>query len=335
VAASVFASWFVDCLPAPPRLAIFGRSPQSTQLFTLLSCLFRRAVRLSELTLAGLCSLPIEAQPALFLDDCELDARTQKAISSRSAGGYFPWNGRLLNLSCATVIRSSGVSGHELLGAGALEIPIEDGESPLRVLSPQELREIGKTFQAKLLMYRLRNYRRVADFGGNFPDLQPVLQSRARLLLPCLPVDCDASTKLVSFLEEWNQEPLEDVPTNLGSFVIEALWTISHRKNAHSAHVGTITREVNALLEQRGELFELRPRAVGHLLKALSFQSKRLDAAGRGVLFNRPVREQIHKLAAAYKISLETKDGVNCEYCEPVKEGAPHPAPNVGANGSK
>src|SRR5271163_1677369 len=60
VAYSVLASWFVDCIETPICLSIVGpESTQGRQLFRLLGCLYRRALLLSHLTLAGVYSLPM------------------------------------------------------------------------------------------------------------------------------------------------------------------------------------------------------------------------------------------------------------------------------------
>lgn len=70
---SVFTSWFPDRTAIPTCVSIVGpQSRQGLQVFRLLSCLFRRALPLGDVSVAGLCSFPAGLCPALFLRQREL-----------------------------------------------------------------------------------------------------------------------------------------------------------------------------------------------------------------------------------------------------------------------
>lgn len=317
VAASVFASWFVDCIPAPPWLSLIGpRSVQGTQLFQLLSCLYRRSIRLSDLTLAGLCSLPIEAHPALFLDSCQLSPQVQRLIfAPSSADSYFPWRGRVLSVACAKVIYSTEPMSPLATVGRAIEIPVAPFSNSLPILQIAEQQKIADEFQPKLLMYRLKNYHRVANSELDFPQLASTVRQSAQSLVRCLPEKTDGPSKLLPFFAD-QEEQLEDPATmELHSFIIEAMLSLCHKQNLHSVHVGTVTNRVNELLEKRGEMFELQPRAVGHLLRALNLHSKRIDAEGRGIVLGKTVRERIHRMAANLKMDSGVEDLWNCPQC--------------------
>src|SRR5208282_6272574 len=100
---SVLASWLVDCIEIPICLSIIGPVlTQGRQLFRLLSCLYRRALLLSEMTLTGVYSLPTDLCPALFVERCESNQDLPKLLrASSTRDSYVPRNGRLVNLCCA------------------------------------------------------------------------------------------------------------------------------------------------------------------------------------------------------------------------------------------
>lgn len=344
VAASVFASWFVDCIPAPLCLSLVGpRSVQGTQLFQLLSCLYRRAIRLSDLTLAGLCSLPVEAHPALFLDSCQLSPQVQRLIfAPSSADSYFPWRGRLLNLACTKVIYSTEPMSLVSAGGRAIEIPVAPLPNSLPILHLAEQQKLADEFQPKLFMYRLKNYHRVANSNLDFPQFAPIVQQWAQSLVRCLPEKTDGSTRMLPFFAD-QEEQFEDLAkTDLHSFVVEAMFDLCHKRNTHSVHVGTVTNHVNELLERHGETFELQPRAVGSLLRALDLHSKRLDAEGRGIVLGKTARERIHKLARDWKMDSDFQSRRDCPQCLAIataeKEEVQGPLSKLNvedANGSK
>src|SRR5208282_1149154 len=105
---SVLASWLVDSIEIPICLSIIGPvSTQGRQLFRLLSCLYRRALLLIEMTLTGVYSLPTDLCPALFVERCESNQDLPKLLrASSTRDSYVPRNGRLVNLCCAKVIYS-------------------------------------------------------------------------------------------------------------------------------------------------------------------------------------------------------------------------------------
>lgn len=55
----------------------------------------------------------------------------------------------------------------------------------------------------------------------------------------------------------------------LHSAVIDALLAISHQSEKESVGVAELTTAVNKILERRGELLEMKPRAVGGILRVL------------------------------------------------------------------
>jgi hypothetical protein len=302
---AVLASWLVDCIESPVCLSIIG--PQSTgarQLVRLLACLYRRALRLSEMTLAGVSSLPMLLRPALFIEHYGPNKDLQKLLRVSSARDtYVPRNGRLLDLSCAMVICSEGPLDADAGGSSIIEIPITPSRKPLPILDARAQQQIADRFQPLLLMFRLKHYKQVAGSDFDVPEFAPSVRELARSLGACVSDEPDLREGIAILLAELNALALSERATDLNAIVVEAMLSFCHEAKKESLHVGAITARVSEILEQRGELLEMKPKTVGHKLKALGLATRRLDAAGRGVLLLDAVRERIHKLGMDYQLS--------------------------------
>jgi hypothetical protein len=80
--------------------------------------------------------------------------------------------------------------------------------------------------------------------------------------------------------------------------------------------VAEITAAANRILESRGELVELKPRAMGDLLRNLGFPTKRLGAERRGFTLLNSVRKRIHDLALSHKLLDIPNQSVSCSLCK-------------------
>jgi hypothetical protein len=313
----VFASWFSDRTPIQICISIIGpESRQGWQLFRLLSCLFRRALPLSDANLSGLCSLPNGLFPALFLEQRELSTQSEKVLCAlHGRDTFIPWRGRLVNLGWAKVIRSEEPLSNFALGVGAIEIPVDPGCCSFPMLDLWIQRKIANRFQPMLLMYRLNNMSRITNSLIDFPDFAPPVREVACCLTDCMPDMPDVQAEMTSLLEERNRQVQSECETDPNSIVLEAMLSFCHQENKKSVRVAEVASAVNAILEQDGELFELSAKAAGGKLKLLGLYTKRIDAKNRGLLLTDAARHLIHKLAWDCGVD-ETRDVQSCTYCK-------------------
>ena len=313
----VFASWFSDCTPVSICVSIIGpESRQGCQLFRLLSCLFRRALPLSDANLPGLCSLPAGLFPALFLEQRELSTQSEKVLHASNARGTFiPWKGRLVNLCWPKVIRSEQRLSNRTLGESAIEIPADPGCCSLLLLDPQTQQDIANRLQPKLLMYRLKNFRRIGQSRVDFPNFVQPLREVAGCLANCVPDMPEVQTEMTSLLEERNRQVQSDCEIDPNLIVLQAMLSFCHQANRNSVRVAEVAGAVNAILEQEGEMFELSPKAVGGKLELLGLNTKRIDAKSRGMLLTDARRQLIHKRAWDCGVA-EARNLQRCEYCQ-------------------
>ena len=295
----VFASWFADCAPNPICISIMGPAcRQGWQLLRILSCLFRRPLLLSDVNLGALCSLPAGLSPTLFLEQRDLTRQSEKALYVPNARDTFlPWRGRLVNLCWWKVIRTEVPLNNRALGASVLEIPVDPGCTSFPGFDPWSLEQFASKFQPKLLMYRLKNRQGIYRYPFGIPDFFPEVGELATLLSRCATEIIGAREEIASLLEEHNQQAQFETEMDLNAIVLEVLLTFCHTRDKASVRVAVIAVEVNALLEQIGEMLELSAKAVGARLKTLGLYTKRMDAMGRGLLLTDAVRNLIHRFA--------------------------------------
>ena len=317
---SVLASWVVDCIETPICLSIVGpESTQGRQLFRLLACLYRRALLLSELSLAGVYGLPMDLCPALFIDQFEPNEELHRLLrASGTRDTYVPRNGRLMNLCCAKVISSEVPLYEAAAGGSFIEIPVTTLHEPLPTLDQRTQQQIADDFQPKLLMFRLKTYKRVGDSDFDVPQFAPPIRELARTLGACVSQEPELIAEIVPLLAEQSERALSERPIDLHAVVVEAMLLLCHEGKKESVHVKTIAARVNKILEQRGEMFEMGPKPVGNRMRALGFPTQRLDAAGRGLLLCDAVRRHIHKLASDHQIPILRGGLPLCRHCMPL-----------------
>jgi hypothetical protein len=325
---AVLASWFSECTAVPIWLSIVGpRSNRGSQLFRLLSCLYRRPLVLGEMSLSRFYSLPMDLCPSLFIERYEYSREVDRFLRVTNAqDAYVPRRGRLATVSGARVICSEEPFYDGALGGGGVDIPVTSSRQPLPILDRSTQQQIADEFQPKLLMYRLRNHKRVVESKYDVPEFLSPVRELARCLGACVPDEPELQRGIGSLLKERNEELQADRATDVNAAVVEAMLCFCHDKARQFARVAEITNAVNAILEQSGELLELKPRMVGYKLKALGLTTKRLDAAGRGMPLLRATRVLIHRLARDYAV-LTGRDNEECSDCEHLYQAEEHKTP--------
>lgn len=315
---SVFASWFTDCTATPVCLSLVSPRPgQGSQLIRLLSCLYRRALLLGPTSLGGICSLPLELQPAFLIENGQCDGQLLKLLRLLNVQDAFvPWKGRLLKVSCAKVICTEESLPGDLLGAGFLEIPVPPARRSLPILDHRAQQQITDEFQPQLLMYRLVNYHRVRLSEFDAPDLSSPVRNFARCLGASVPDEPELQREIAPLLQGQSDQILVKCETDLDSVVIEAMFALCHEKDRQSFHVAEVSNKANQILERQGEALEMNPWTVGGRLNDLGITTKRLDSAGRGALLLNALRHLVHKLAWKRKVETVFKYAEVCSDCK-------------------
>ena len=316
---SVLASWFPDATDLPVALVICGpQCPQGTRLFRVLSCLYRRALLVGEISLASLCSLPMDFSPSVFFECHDHSPQIQRVIRATRRRGNIPSRGKLLSTRCTTVIYTEDPLNGGIPDDGAIEIPVSHSRSPLPLLNEDMQQGIAEKFQPKLLMYRLMNYAKVLNSTFDAAPLSSSVNDLARALGACIVDDPDRQAHIVRLLQKKDKEVIEDCSWDLRVTVLDAMLSLCHKKK-ESVYVSEIANEANSILENRGESFVMTARAVGSKLRVLDLITGRMGAAGRGILLTREIQERIHRLAWDNKLLQQSRRQNNCDDCAELR----------------
>ena len=172
---------------------------------------------------------------------------------------------------------------------------------------------MANEFQAKLLRYRMVNYRRVCNARPDTRDFVPSMRDQVCAWLA--PVcDCPDQKSVSASLLQQSREVEGDRLSDDRCLIAEAALFFCHTANAGEFFVGGLAEIVNDLLKGRHEDRSLTDKKVGSLLRALGIHGRRVVKGYRIVLTD-AVRKQIHGVARAYQVGA-ILDGVKrCDHC--------------------
>src|SRR6266404_4059790 len=316
---AVLASWVVEFTEVPVCVALVGApSPARRQLLRLLRCLFRRALLLGEAGLAKFSSLPMEITPSLLIERCELTPQLLNFLeATNSHDAQIVSKGRILKACCAKVLCVEEALGGLLRGWLTIDLSGKDLDTSLPVLDAHAQEQIVEEFQPKLEMFRLKNYSVVRESIFDVPEISSGARDLARCLGGAVASDTELQEQLRPLLKEQDAQPVYgDSAKELHWVVIEALLSCAHQSQKKHIGVAELTATTNRILEGRGELLVMNPRAVGNILRALGFSTQRLTAIQRGIILLNSVRLRIHQLASKYNLLESGSRSNDCAQCQ-------------------
>lgn len=313
----VLSTWFADCLSTAPQMLVLGPQEEATILLQLLAVTCRRALLLSDVSIATWSSLPTSLRPTLIINARRLRASTLDFLQASSVRHqYVVRKGQLLDLFGAKVIYERTPSGARSLIESAICVTLTPAHGRLPVVSDQDREQIANALQRKLLLYRLMNYNKVRESQFDVPQFTAAVRTRARILGACVVDDTNLQSRLVSVLRGQDDEARITRSFSLESVLVEALLFLCHDDvNRASASVGDIAKVMNTILKGRGEPLELEPRKVGDVLRDLQFFPSRQSSAARGISLLVAERRRIHLLARDYDVPAIHDGVVGCLQC--------------------
>ena len=173
-------------------------------------------------------------------------------------------------------------------------------------------------------MFRLQHYRKVVPATIKMSLISPRVRDLAiALLTPFTNSESDLTAILAAINEQYDQA-VTDRTLEPEALVIKALCDFCHDKEFFQVLVGEIAFEVNEARQDLGEEADLKPRAIGPILRSLGLGTDKLNSFGRGVRLTGAVKRRIHQLVHIYNLEPSRIDGcILCEEFEPA--AAPQP----------
>jgi hypothetical protein len=312
--ASVLSTFFADCLPLAPCVCILGNArSEATRLLRILGCLCRHPVLTTDPDVSALGSLVVRLRPTLILYRAQLTPVLRLMRASQRPDFRALRNGEPVNLFCAKAIYLEQGVPPDWVG-DVVEIPIAPARRKLPAWNAEIEQDFAEKLQPKLLAYRLANLAKVAASNLDTPEFVGSVSELTRGLGRCIVEDEKLRNRIMGHLRAHDQVARVERAWQLESLVIEALLFVCHQSPDYPVTVGYVTKLVNGILENRGEITRFKPRKVGPRLAALKILTER-DGNGYCFRLFNETRERIHELAQAFDVP-SVQDGVQrCEYC--------------------
>ncbi|MFZ0637515.1 MAG: hypothetical protein WA755_00275 [Candidatus Acidiferrales bacterium] len=318
----VFASWFPECSEVAPGISITGPWFEATVLLHLLECITRHPLRLGEFTRSGICTLPLELQLTLLVDQRELNASARSFLTaSAHRGAYIHWHGTLID-----VFRARALYRGNSLGAGdfddlTLRVHLAPSRGRLSILDAIAKRAIADEFQGKMLAYRCRNISTVRESRFELSGFASGTRILSRVFGSCIVDAPEIQAGLEGLLQVQEDHDRVGRWTDLRCVAVEALLYHCHVEQKEKIYVGKATSTASAILSGRGETTLLSPEKFGRVLRFLGLAPQR-DNKGFGISLTDRVRRRIHELARDYDVAAVQEATARCPLCSEILSAA-------------
>jgi hypothetical protein len=310
VAAAVANTWVSDCGPV---FNPWGPAGAGNALMELLSCVCRRPLSLVRPSLRELSRLPRGLSPTLILRSANRHTLSPLLEATSEPGAAVLHKGRLVNLRCAIIAYT-----REPLGLPACSVPLF-AMGACRRLSASERQALIDYFQPRLLAYRLRQHRQVADSQFSAPSFAPETRILAEALGAAVEGAPGIQARILRALTEMDEQRLVEHSQTLAAVVLEALLLACH-ENRSAIYVGDVTKVANGIFLGRHEDVELSPKRVGGILSGDLGLSSTRCSGGYEVVLDSHARQRIHRLSADYGTLSTLQPFPNCRFCDEPKE---------------
>jgi len=324
VVAYILATWFIDQLPVAPYLCITGPPGSGkTTLLRWLHCLCRRAVLIAGPPDAAVYSLPALLRPTLLLDEGCFNATSKGQFlecwlrASNVPGIPVPMRGQLVDGYGAKVLCSRRPVADVALASRALHISMVPTTRAFEPVDEEELEQTAAVWQTTLLWLRLLSYVKVEPYGIKLQaGFSPRMQDLQRALMVPFSMDQETAPELVSALSDQEWDAATEKHDSPEGLVVGALFLLCHQEKVSKVFVGQLACVINNSRKLVGEEGDLKPRAVGAILKSLGLKTRKMGNLGRGIVFTDECRVRVHDLLQAYVMQPSNELIAGCSTCK-------------------
>lgn len=312
------STWLADRLPTAPTLTIFGPDQElGIDALRLLSCVCRHPMMLAEVTPGGFRSLPMQLSLTLLLNQQELKPPMQRLFRATSYRGlHLPGNrGSVVDLYGPKAIFCGNDAALDILDGGVIHISATPSQLQSSALDEQVQNKIANDFQPRLLMYRLKNSRKVRE-SVDVSTFTFATRPLARTLAACFPKDAELARDTAQLLRPQDEEVRGQRSCDVNCAIVEILRGIIDDRKQKAVRVNELAKFVNALLRSRGENLTYSAGEIGWKLRGLNIP-RHTSSSGRQVLLRQDTRQSVHRLAQAYDLpcSQRAEAGAGCPDC--------------------
>lgn len=213
----ILATWLVDAMQTAPRILIEGPDiARARQLAQLLHCVCRRALPMSEVTPAALCSLPSGMRFTLLLHQDAVSRKLAALLKATAVRGNPVLRaGELFDFYGAQAILCGSGFSEDTWAMSSIRVTCIPISERLPVLSDEEQQCIAENLQPKLLAFRFSNFLAAcatsfdnSKFAIPLQDLRLALPRRRRRISSfrrnCIPF-CKSKTPKLNLRVGWTR----------------------------------------------------------------------------------------------------------------------------------
>jgi hypothetical protein len=300
----ILATWLVDGMQTAPRLLIEGPDTSRVrQLVQLLRCVCRRAIPISGVTPAALCSLPSGMRFTLLLHENSISPRLATLLQAATLrGNPFLKAGELRDLFGAQAIVCDSGFGAEAWAISSIRVPCIPIGERLPILDHEQQQCVAEDLQDKLLAFRFSNYQAACATKFDNAEFAIPLRDLSISLAAATPGNSELQGELHALLQEENTELEAANWVDVNTVLIESILVHCREAKMESVYVGALSEMATVILEGRGENRRLDPGEAGRRLKSLGFQTEPRDAQGVKLRLTDAVCVRAHNLAREFNV---------------------------------
>jgi len=323
----IIATWLHIAIPLAPGLAITGCAHEADVVLRTLRALCYHPVLLVGVNSATLESIRWRVNPTLLIVEPALSTRMAVLLGCSTGRGYL-----------ARIKADEGQSyprpdyfgpkavylGEEISANSELRHYLRIHTSTVPQIESQPAvplsEELKQSMQNQLLKYRLESMPAVIASEFNVVGLSPEANAIAAALGRCIVGAPQLQAEIVSLLTPFSDHQLAERIDDLGMLAIGAGLTLCHQ-GKNQVLVGEVAAEVNRIQKERGERIVYSPEKVGHRLRKAGLITRRLGAAGNGLILDLATRTLLHDVAGAYGCVGLTNgnENLHCPLCAEKK----------------
>ncbi len=308
------ASWFCDLVTVAPVINICGSEEACSEVLRLLACFCRRPALVGDIDFSALITMPNRMCATLLVNQRRLGRRVQNVLLASQRRHF----GLLHGMERLDVYGAKAFSCENLpTNERGLTVTIPPARNLLPPLTDSQERVMTRTFQSRLLRYRMLHYGDLRNQNIDTSALIPERREEARSWLAPI-VECpELSDSVRAEISRQSEEAAGARFAEPKSVVIEAALFLCHKPDVEHFYVGDLAQVANDLLQGRHEESKLSEKRVGSLLREVGIHGRRV-AAGYRVALTDVVRRRIHELAADYAVPTLDNRERRCDNCSEV-----------------
>jgi hypothetical protein len=286
-----FSSWVQDFLPIAPGIAITGWAHEANLVLRTLSAISFHPILLAGLTNVTGNNIDWKLKPTLIVSEPGLSKRMAVLLSSSTCRGYLVPRKKdgYPTYACDFYGSKAIYMGEDPSMKSMLQNFIHINASPTPGVESKHALPISddvtQGIQNQLLRYRIRNLPEVVKSDFCASGLSAEANAIATALGKSIVDAPEIQGEIVSLLEPHSEQQMAERQDSLVMFAVGATLSLCHQGKTQIL-VRDVASEANRMLKGRGERLQIRAEKMGHLLKKVGLRTRRLGAAGNGLVLD-------------------------------------------------